>query len=68
MMLIPISPPATRLTALAEVSGADEDEKMPIAKFITISYAVSPIICFTVVGSLKASLAIRQYNGYATEQ
>jgi hypothetical protein len=39
------------------VSGADE-EKMSIAKFVTISYATSPIICFAVVGSLKASVAL----------
>lgn len=60
MMLIPTGPSATKLTALADVSGAEEDEKMSIAKFITISYAVSPVICFAVVGSLKASLAIKQ--------
>ncbi len=60
MMLMPTGPPATKLTALADVSGAEEDEKMSIAKFITISYAVSPVICFAVVGSLKASLAIKQ--------
>jgi auxin efflux carrier family protein len=52
-------PPATKLTALADVGGTDEDEKMSITKFITISYAVSLIICFAVVGSLKASLAIK---------
>lgn len=59
MMLMPTGPPATKLTALADVSGTDEDEKMSIAKFVTISYAVSPIICFAVVGSLKAALAIK---------
>lgn len=58
-MLMPTGPPATKLTALADVSGADEEEKMAIAKFITVSYAVSPLICFAVVGSLKASLAIK---------
>lgn len=58
-MLMPTGPPATKLTALADVSGADENEKMSIAKFVTISYAISPIICFAVVGSLKASLAVR---------
>jgi hypothetical protein len=59
MMLMPTGPPATKLIALADVSGTEEDEKMSIAKFITISYAVSPVICFAVVGSLKASLAIK---------
>lgn len=58
-MLMPTGPPATKLTALADVSGASDEEKMSIAKFVTISYAISPIICFAVVGSLKASLAIK---------
>jgi hypothetical protein len=57
LMLMPTGPPATKLTALADVSGTDEDEKMSIAKFVTISYMLSPVICFAVVGSLKASLA-----------
>lgn len=58
MMLMPTGPPATKLVALADVSGADEDEKMSIAKFLTISYAICPLICVAVVGSLKATLAI----------
>lgn len=59
LMMMPTGPPATKLTALADVSGADENEKMSIAKFVTISYAISPVICFAVVGSLKASLAVK---------
>lgn len=58
-MLMPTGPSATKLTALADVSGADEEEKMAIAKFVTVVYAVSPLICFAVVGSLKACLAIK---------
>lgn len=58
LMLMPTGPSATKLTALADVSGADEDEKMSIAKFVTISYAISPVVCFAVVGALKASLAV----------
>lgn len=57
-MILPSGPSATKLTALADVSGADEDEKMSIAKFVTISYMISPIICFAFVGSLKATLAV----------
>lgn len=60
--LMPTGPPATKLTALADVSGAGEDEKMSIAKFVTISYMISPVICFAVVGSLKASLAVSRWN------
>lgn len=57
-MMMPTGPPATKLVALADVSGADDDVKMSIAKFLTISYAISPLICLAVVGSLKASLAV----------
>ena len=59
LMLLPTGPSATKLTALADVSGAEEDEKMSIAKFISASYVISPIICFAVVGSLKATLALK---------
>ncbi|KKY19063.1 putative auxin efflux carrier superfamily [Diplodia seriata] len=57
MMLMPAGPPALKLTALADVNGSDEREKMSIAKFLTLSYVISPLICFSVVGSLKASEA-----------
>ena len=56
LMLLPTGPPATKLTAMADVSGADEEDKMAIAKFLAASYAISPLICFAVVGSLKACL------------
>jgi len=71
MMLMPTGPPAMILTSLADVNGSGEAEKMSIAKFLTvsicprlmclslikvqISYAVTPLICFSVVGALKAS-------------
>ncbi|KAF2734814.1 hypothetical protein EJ04DRAFT_466019, partial [Polyplosphaeria fusca] len=57
MMLMPTGPPAMLLVALADVNGNSEVEKMAIAKFLTISYAITPLICFAVVGSLKASQA-----------
>jgi predicted permease len=37
MMLMPAGPPAMKLTALADVSGAEDEEKMSIAKFLTVS-------------------------------
>jgi auxin efflux carrier family protein len=43
------------LVALADVNGSGEIEKMAIAKFLTLSYAVTPLISFAVVGALKAS-------------
>ncbi|KAL1306853.1 hypothetical protein AAFC00_005506 [Neodothiora populina] len=57
LMIMAAGPPAMKLTALADVSGAGEDEKMSIAKFLTVSYCVSPFISFAVVGALKASQA-----------
>ena len=57
MMLMPTGPPALKLSALADVNGSGEKEKMTIAKFLTISYVISPLICFAVVGSLSASEA-----------
>ncbi|RMZ02761.1 hypothetical protein D0862_05910 [Hortaea werneckii] len=57
MMLMPGGPPGMKLTALADVNGSDADEKMGIAKFLTISYSISPLLSFSVVASLKASQA-----------
>lgn len=37
MMLMPTGPPAMKLTALADVNGAGDEEKMSIAKFLTVS-------------------------------
>ncbi|KAF9872873.1 auxin efflux carrier superfamily [Colletotrichum karsti] len=58
MMLMPTGPPAMKLTALADCEDSDEAQKMLIAKFLTMSYIVSPLICFAVVGALKASESI----------
>lgn len=57
MMLMPTGPPAMKLVAMAEVSGAGEEEKMATSKLLAITYAVTPLICFAVVGALKASQA-----------
>lgn len=57
MMLMPCGPPAMILVALSDVNGSPEKEKMAIAKFLTASYAITPLISFAVVGSLKASQA-----------
>ena len=46
------------LTSLAEVAGSGEDEKLSLSKFLVISYAISPLLAFTVVGSLKACQAL----------
>jgi hypothetical protein len=57
MMLMPTGPPAMILVALTDVTGAAESMKMTVAKFLTISYAITPMICFAVVGALKATEA-----------
>ena len=41
MMLMPTGPPAMKLTALADVSGSSEEEKMSIAKFLSVSILLS---------------------------
>ena len=38
MMLMPIGPSAMKLTALADVNGSNENEKMSIAKFLCVRY------------------------------
>ncbi|KDN67504.1 putative membrane transporter [Colletotrichum sublineola] len=58
LMLMPTGPPAMKLSALADCEGSEDSEKMLIAKFLTMSYIISPLICFAVVGALKASEAV----------
>lgn len=37
MMLMPTGPPALKLSALADVNGNSDEDKMAIAKFLTVS-------------------------------
>lgn len=57
MMLMPTGPPAMKLISMIQVSDAGVEEEQRMAKILTISYIVSPILAFTVVGALKASEA-----------
>ncbi|EHY57171.1 hypothetical protein HRR83_002665 [Exophiala dermatitidis] len=57
MMLMPTGPPAMKLITLVQVSDGDEEDEMNIAKLLTISYIISPILSITVVGGLRASQA-----------
>ncbi|RMD41128.1 hypothetical protein DV735_g3995, partial [Chaetothyriales sp. CBS 134920] len=57
MMLMPTGPPAIKLVALADVSGAEVTVKMILSKLLVISYALSPVMAFTVVAALNASEA-----------
>ena len=59
LMLMPCGPPALTLVSLADVSGGSEGGKDVLAKFLTLCYALSPLITFAVVGSLKASEALK---------
>ncbi|KAK1834401.1 hypothetical protein QBC39DRAFT_277444 [Podospora conica] len=54
MMLMPTGPPAMKLTALAEATHAEDEEKLAITKFLSLSYALSPLITPTIMLSLKA--------------
>ncbi|KAF2634283.1 hypothetical protein P280DRAFT_474745 [Massarina eburnea CBS 473.64] len=58
MMLMPTGPPAMKLITMIQVSDAGEDDERSIAKILTISYVVSPILAFTVVGALKVSQSV----------
>lgn len=57
LMLIPCGPPAMNLTVLTDVSRASHSDKMSMAKFLTVSYVLSPLLALAVVGSLKATQA-----------
>ncbi|KXJ95554.1 auxin efflux carrier [Microdochium bolleyi] len=60
MMILPSGPPAMKLLALADVSGVSQKIRMSIARFLTLSYIVTPVLSIAVVGALEASKAARQ--------
>ncbi|KAF2010751.1 hypothetical protein BU24DRAFT_45294 [Aaosphaeria arxii CBS 175.79] len=57
MMIMPTGPPAMKLITMVQVSDAGADDERQIAKILTISYIISPLLAFTVVGALNASRA-----------
>ncbi len=58
MMLMPTGPPAMKLTALADVSGSSEEEKMSIAKFLSVSDSLQPLpLSMNVPGSRLTNMA-----------
>jgi predicted permease len=57
MMLMPTGPPAMKLITMVQVSDAGPDDERRIAKILTISYIISPVLAITVVGALRASQA-----------
>ncbi|KAJ4372936.1 hypothetical protein N0V83_003227 [Neocucurbitaria cava] len=58
MMLMPTGPPAMKLITMVQVSDAGVDDERRIAKILTISYIISPVLAVTVVGALRASQAV----------
>lgn len=61
MMLMPCGPPAILLSSLAELKG-NPNTTLQVAKLLMVSYAITPVICFTVVGALKVSEAVARAN------
>ena len=57
MMLMPTGPPAMKLITMVQVSDAGVEEEHKIAKILTVSYVISPVLAFVVVGALYASEA-----------
>jgi predicted permease len=57
MMLMPTGPPAMKLITMVQVSDAGVEEERKIAKILTVSYVISPVLAFVVVGALYASEA-----------
>ncbi|KAK3323187.1 auxin efflux carrier [Cercophora scortea] len=55
LMLMPTGPPAMKLITLIQVSDGEPEDEINIAKLLTLSYMISPVLSFTVVGSLMAS-------------
>lgn len=54
MMLMPAGPSAMKVMVLADVADAEHKDKMIIAKFLAIIYAISPLMTLSVIGSLQA--------------
>lgn len=57
LMLMPTGPPAMKLITMIQVSDASDEDEFRVAKLLTISYMISPLLALTVVGSLRASQA-----------
>ncbi|KAI0176257.1 auxin efflux carrier [Hypoxylon sp. FL1284] len=60
LMMMPIGPTAMKVLALADVSGASENIRMTIARFLTLSYVITPIVSIAVVAALEAAKAAKQ--------
>ncbi|KAI2640459.1 auxin efflux carrier [Hypomontagnella submonticulosa] len=59
LMMMPVGPTAMKVLALADVSGTSQKIRMSIAKFLTLSYIITPIVSFAVIGALEAAKAAK---------
>lgn len=59
LMLMPTGAPAMKIITMIQVSDAGVEDEQRMAKILTISYMVSPVLAFTVVGALKACEAVK---------
>ena len=59
MMIMPTGPPELMLMALADVSGADEEEKLSIAKFLTVNFAPLDVVAKANEGCRSSMLSRR---------
>lgn len=65
LMLMPAGPPAMKLIAMANVSGADEGAKISVARVLAISYVCVPLLSFSVVAALRAVESAMKVRGLA---
>ncbi|KZT62755.1 hypothetical protein CALCODRAFT_478684 [Calocera cornea HHB12733] len=63
LMLVAAGPPAINIASMAEVAGESEEVQGAIARFLVICYAITPAICFSVVGALRACEGILDQKG-----
>lgn len=58
LMMMPTGPSAQKLISLVQVSDVSKEQESLIARLLTVSYIISPILSLTIVGSLKACQSV----------
>jgi hypothetical protein len=64
-MLMPTGSPAMELITMVSDAGVEDERR--IAGILAISYVVSPVMVFVVVGALRASQAAVWRDGWSRE-
>ena len=67
MMLMPTGPPAMKLVAMADCNNADEEEKMSIAKFLTVCAPVLRYPLITSPADNESSYRISWFRFYHSQ-